>query len=319
MNGTVWVTNRTLNTVAAFDAATGVLRGSAAVGRAPIGITVPPETGKVYVSNENANTVSVLSALDLTVRKTVDTGPRPHHLIHHPSGRFVYVAEFGSNQIGVIDSRTDTRVAGFSASASSAARTHAVWATPDGKLYAVNEGSNDLAALDATTGQLLWTLPVGNRPSEVLATPDGRRAYVSVRNEDKVKVVALATRAIVGEALVGTQPDTLQLTDDGRILVVALRGTPAQVVFLDTSTLSVTTVNAGGTTTGHEWLSADSRFTFVAIEGPGDLGSVAVIDNATRKLVAMYPYPGGGRPHGVYWEARPRSQEQRELPVRVRF
>lgn len=31
------------------------------------------------------------------------------------------------------------------------------------------------------------------------------------------------------EALVGTQPDTLQLTNDGQTLVVALRGTPGAI------------------------------------------------------------------------------------------
>ena len=51
--GTVWVTNQTLNTVAAYDARTGRLLGTVAVGAKPIGIVAPPGTGKVYVSNES--------------------------------------------------------------------------------------------------------------------------------------------------------------------------------------------------------------------------------------------------------------------------
>lgn len=52
VSGLIWTTNRALNNVVRFDAATGVVRGSSPVERAPIGITVPPGTGKVYVSNE---------------------------------------------------------------------------------------------------------------------------------------------------------------------------------------------------------------------------------------------------------------------------
>ena len=55
-------------------------------------------------------------------------------------------------------------------------------------------------------------------------TADGRRGYVSVRGENKVKELDLRgdCPALTGrEAIVGTQPDTLQLTPDGRALVVA--------------------------------------------------------------------------------------------------
>ena len=304
LTGTLWVTNRTQNTIARYDAATGVVTRIAPVERAPIGILVPPGTGKVYVSNEGSNTLSVLSAGSMTLLKTIATGPRPHHMMYEPSGRFVYVAEFESHQVGVIDTQTDTRIAVLAASQSSAARTHASWPAREGVLYAVSEVSNELAAIDVRGRSLTWTLPVGNRPSEVLVTPDGRTVYVSIRNENKVKVVDLQRRVITGETVVGVQPDTLQLTTDGRTLIIGLRGVPAQLAFVDTTNLQVTWVEVGGTTTGHQWLTEDGRFTFVAVEGPGDLGSVAVVDNARRKLITAYPYPGGGRPHGTFYEVR---------------
>lgn len=304
LNGTVWVTNRSLNSIIRYNAATGVSTGSTAVERAPIGIVVPPGTGKVYVSNEASNTVSVLSASNLALLKTIPTGTRPHYMIYDPSGQFVYVTEFGTNQVALIDTRSDTRIAGLPASNSPDARTHGAWPGPGGMLYAVSEGTNELAAIDVGTRQIQWTVPIGNRPSEILVTPDGRTAYVSVRNENKLKVVNLQTRTITGETTVGTQPDTLQLTPDGRTLIVALRGIPAQLAFVDTATLQVTWVDVGGTTTGHQWLSEDGRFTFVAVEGPVGLGSVAAVDNVLRKLITVYPYRGGGQPHGVFYEPR---------------
>jgi YVTN family beta-propeller protein len=299
--GTVWVTNRSLNTVAAFDAATGRVLGVVGVGRRPIGIAAPLGAGKVYVADEGSNTVSVLAASGLARLKAIAMGPMPHHLFHDAAGRFIYVAEFGSNQIGVIDTTLDERVRGIVASANPAARTHAAWPAPDGRLYAAND-PDELAVIDGATGRLLWTLPVGRAPREVTVSPDGRLAYVSVRDEDKVKVVDLQSRTIVREVPVGTGPEQLIFMRDGRTLTITLRGVPAQVVFLDTATFQVTTVEAGGRTAGHHWLTPDDRYTFVALEGPVQLGAVGVIDNARRRLRTAYPYPGGGQPHGVYYQ-----------------
>jgi DNA-binding beta-propeller fold protein YncE len=147
----------------------------------------------------------------------------------------------------------------------------------------------------------------------VLVTPSGRIAYISIRGEDKIGVFRLAGAGPrkAAEVAVGDQPDTLQLTPDGKTLVVALRGTfpspsgtAARVDLIDTRSLRVTPVFIeGATTTGHQWLSPDGRYTYVAIEsaaGAPLAPGVAVIDNRSAEVVATWAYPGGGRPHGVY-------------------
>jgi hypothetical protein len=139
--------------------------------------------------------------------------------------------------------------------------------------------------------------------------PGGRRGYVSVRGENKVKELDVRGRCPVltgREAVGGTQPDTLQLTADGT-LVVTLRGTPAQISLLDTHTFAVRIVDIPGhMTTGHHWLSRSGRFSFVAVETPA---GVAVVDNGSGEVVAEHVYPnppGGSRAHGVFAVARTR-------------
>lgn len=300
-SGTLWVTNRSLNNVGVFDAGTGDLVATIAVGVKPIGVTAPHGTGKVYVSDEGSDTVSVISKESLSVVATIPLtrGSKPHHIGQSPNGKFVYVAEFGTNKVAVIATNTDTLAAEFITGAP-AARTHAVWVTRDGKtLYVTNSVTNEIAALDALTGEPLWSLPVGNNPSEILVTPDGKTAYVSVRNESMVKIIDLIERAITGATFIGTQPDTLQLTNNQQTLVVALRGIPAQVAYMDTDSLAVTWADLPGATTGHHWLSANGRYAFVALEGPG---RIAVIDGWDLSVAATYAYPGGGSPHGVFYE-----------------
>ena len=298
--GTLWVTNRALNNVALYDAATGNLIATVAVGRDAGDVTVAPGTGKAYVANEADNTVSVISLASRSVTKTISVGSRPHHIETSADGTRVVVGLFGTNKVAVIDTRTDA-VTEYAASTNPAARTHQAWPGSDGLVFAANEVTDDIVVIDTKTGAIVFSLSVGTRPSEVLVTEDGRTAYVSLRGENKVKVVDLVRRQVTGEVTVGTEPDTLQLTPDGRTLVVALRGRPAQVVFVDTFALRVTrTIDAAGagTLAAHHWLSRDARYTFVAFEGgtPG----VAVIENASGRVVRTDPYPGGGRPHGLH-------------------
>ena len=103
----------------------------------------------------------------------------------------------------------DQLVAEFITGAS-AARTHAVFATEDGEtLLVTNSVVNEVAALDAHTGAIQWSVGVGNNPSEGLAA-NRKFAYVTIRNENKVQAINLKNLAIEGEVAVRAQPDTIQ-------------------------------------------------------------------------------------------------------------
>jgi DNA-binding beta-propeller fold protein YncE len=315
--GTIWVTERTTggqSTVAAIDSLSGQERGIVPVGDAPIGITVPRGTGKAYSADENANQMSVIDEGSVTFIRPIDMGPgsRPHHLMASRNGRRIYVGEYGSNKVGVVDTRFDLNVVDFRASDVTGAKTHAVWITPNEKwLYAANEGPvqagpGTFSKLDARTGRLIWEQTVGNRPSEVLVNRG--RAFVSVRNDNVIRVydVRHGRHDLIGEAEADVMPDTLSLTNDKRTLIVGLRGTPARMAFVDTRTLATDYLSLPGVTTGHQWLSRNGRFTFIALEGspgpPPTPGHIAVVDNRSRELVTTYRYPNGKpRPHGVFF------------------
>jgi DNA-binding beta-propeller fold protein YncE len=315
--GTIWVTERTTggqSTVAALDSATGESRGIVSVGDNPIGITVPRGTHKAYSSDENADRLSVIDADDVTLIRTIPMGTNsgPHHMMASRNGRRIYVGEYHSNKVGVVDTRFDVNVVDFTASNNANFKTHAVWITPNERwLYATNEASpqtdrGTFSKLNARTGELIWEQEVGRRPSEVLVSRG--RAYVSVRNDNVIRVYDTrhGRHDFIGEAEANVMPDTLSLTNDKRTLIVGLRGTPAKMAFIDTRTLTTEYLSLPGVTTGHQWLSRNSRYTFMALEGsavpPTTSGQIAVVDNRSRELVTTYPYPNGKpRPHGVFY------------------
>jgi DNA-binding beta-propeller fold protein YncE len=267
---------------------------------------------KVYSSDEAANQLTIINADTVAFVGTVPmgTGSKPHHMMASEDGRYIYVAEFGFNTVGVVDTVLDENVVDLLASYISAAKTHAVWIDSNGKdLYATNEAtpSGTFSKIDVQSGGILWEEPVGNRPSEVLV--DRGTAYVSIRNENVIKLfdVTGADPVYKASAEANTMPDTLSLTNDKRTLIVGLRGSPARMAFIDTASLVTTYLPLPGGTTGHQWLSSDGRFTYIALETPGQ---VAVVDNRYRQLVTTYPYPNGlTRPHGVFYEP-PRNIEE---------
>jgi DNA-binding beta-propeller fold protein YncE len=310
--GTVLVTERQLGSVAALDGATGQVLWWSKTGASPIGVTQPRHTHKVYTSDEGSNRMSVFDLQTGALLTTIAMGLAPHHLMASPSGDLVYVGEFGQNTVGVVDTATDTEIAHFLSNPLAEARTHAVFIARNGvDLYATNTRVDraqpgDVSHIDATTGELLCNTGVGADPSEILVTRDGHIGYVSVRRENKVKELDLSGHCplLTGrETDVGIQPDTLQLTNDGRTLVVTLRNpAQAQITLVDTESFTSRIVTIPGhSTTGHHWLSADGRYSFVAVESPA---GVAVVDNHSGQTLADYPYPnppGGSRAHGLYF------------------
>jgi DNA-binding beta-propeller fold protein YncE len=315
VSGTVWAVERFdggPNTLAAFDAATGDVLGVVPLGRRPIGVTAPHGTGKVYTADERSNQMTVVSKDDLAIVKRIAIGPLPHHVMAAPNGEFIYVGEYGTNKVGVVDTSTDERVAEYTASSNPGAKTHAVWITNDGKeLYATNEGSvqsdtGTLSKLDPASGERLWEIPTGRRPSEVLVTPNRKTAYVTIRNDNQVKVydVSGAEPVPLGETFIGVQPDTMRMTNDGKTLVVGLRSIP-QLALMDTRTLAVRFVTFPGYgISGHQWLSANGKYTFVALESLvlDRPGAIAVVDNDSAQTLDLWTYPGGPWPHGVFYE-----------------
>lgn len=289
---------------------------------------------RIYVSNEDTNSVSVISRQTLAVVKTIAVGPKPHHLHVSADGRFVYVAEYGWHKVAAISTADDKPIAEspLVASRNDKATTHAPWATADGHfIHTANQfpkvGSFDVTgevgAIDATTGELQEERVFGTQgklPSEVLVRRNGRIAYITLRGSGTVEAWEtspprfLDTIDLNYEAGKSAEPDTIQLTPNGRQLIVTVRQRIAPNASMVKGVAliglgknnAVTHVEMATTTTGHHWLTRDGRYSFAAIEG-NPAAAAAVVDNRRGATVAYLPLPDSlpTRPHGVYFERDP--------------
>ena len=153
LHGTVWAVERFdggVNTLSAYDAATGEVLGTMPVGRRPIGVVVPRGTGKVYTADERSNQLTVVTKRSFAAGAPdvhrIPTGAFPHHLMASTNGRRLYVGEYGTNKVGVVDTRLDVARRGMGGQRATPRRRR----TPSGsrraaRLYATNEGTTQAA------------------------------------------------------------------------------------------------------------------------------------------------------------------------------
>jgi len=86
---------------------------------------------------------------------------------------------------------------------------------------------------------------------------------------------------------------------DGAKLFIGVRGSLAKAAVVDTKSLTVN-VNLPGTSTGHNAVSANGRFAFIAIVGRP--AGVAIVDLHSLSLAAFYRYPAWDNAHGLIFE-----------------
>ena len=306
-HGAVWVVNRDSGEVTIFDAASGAPLATIPTGAGAHEVAISRRAHEAYVTNELEDTISIVSTRTLASRK-IALGPRPHHAEPSRDGRTIVVGLVGSNRVATIDTET-TETREFASSANPGARAHSGYLSRDGEtIYVPHETGNEVTGIDTATGTI--ELSVGDivQASEVLPDRKERLLYVSARGEGKVKVIDLASRAVVGEVPVGTQPEGLLLARDGRTLIVSLRGTPAQLAFVDTKTLSlIGTVGLDevGTFGDLAAMSKNGRFVYATFDrGVAGVGGVYVVDVERRAVVDTWAYPGVGRPHGIAFSSK---------------
>ena len=88
-----------------------------------------------------------------------------------------------------------------------------------GKLYACNEGGDEIWVLDPATLALQATIPVGSHPHSCLFGADRRHLYVSDWGNRTVSVVDTEKGRRIREISVGLRPTDMALSPDGRLFV----------------------------------------------------------------------------------------------------
>ena len=185
-------------------------------------------------------------------------------------------------------------------------------------VYVTNEGSGALTVLDAATDSVIGTIAVGTRPRGVRVSDDGSRVYVALsgsprcpppmpdeecerlgadKTKDGIGEVDAATRRLVRVLPGGSDPETFDLSRDGRRIFVSNEDVDsASFVDVESGTI-IRTVPVGREPEGVR-LHPDGRTVWVTGETDHD---VTVLNTDTGSELARVPV--GRRPRDLVFSA----------------
>ena len=173
-------------------------------------------------------------------------------------------------------------------------------------MYVSNEDSGDISVIDTSSNRVVGSIRVGKRPRGMRVSPDGKTLYVALsgspkappgvdesklpapdRSADGIGVIDLRTHRLVRTLRSGQDPESFDVSRDGKTLYVSNEET-AQVSVVDVASGDVVrTVDVGHEPEGVT-IRPDGRVVYVACE---ESNAVDVIDVASNRVVASIPTP----------------------------
>jgi YVTN family beta-propeller protein len=193
-----------------------------------------------------------------------------------------------------------------------AACAHAPKAPSAPVVYVTDEEGGFVVAVDPVRAEVIARIAVGKRPRGTKVSRDGSRLFVALsgsprggpgideshlpppdRSADGIGVVDLATRKLAVTFQSGQDPETFDVSPDGKTLFVSNEET-AEMTALDTSSGAI----RGKASVGHEpegvTVRPDGKVVFVTSEQDGE---VTAVDAGA--LIVLAQIPTGRRPRSV--------------------
>jgi YVTN family beta-propeller protein len=212
----LYVTNTADETISVIDTSSLRVVKTLPAGRIPSVAVFTPDEKKAYIANVSGS----LSVID--VERTEVAGEVPGLkgaivLAVSRDGRKVYVARGFENTVGVVDTTVD-RVRSTIPAGKDA---HSVWITPDGRfVWVVNRLSNTISVVSTDRDRVVRTVRnVGDKPDILAFSPDGARAFVTLRgkaatgdpellsgSEPGLSVIDVAAGKVVAKVRLGGDP-----------------------------------------------------------------------------------------------------------------
>ncbi|TVP55940.1 MAG: YncE family protein [Gemmatimonadales bacterium] len=267
----------------AIEAGSGrLLADPVDLGRFPASLDVSPDGGYVAVANFNLHgrmepsNISVVRVDGMTEVGRIETCTMPHGSRVHPAGRRHYSVCMMDDQLVELDLLTlEVR------------RRYHLAAGAEGPLDPSDRGPHDPHGPHAghDMGHAASCSPTWVQP-----TPDGAFAWVVCNRSDELVEIDLESWTHRRRIATGRGPYNVDVTADGRILVVTLKQGDGVEFFELESGERLARLPTSTRVVHGIALSPDSRYAFISVEGIGsEPGKVDIFDLRALEVVASVP------------------------------
>ena len=154
-----YTSNGRLNNVTVFDLTTNAVITQIATGINPDAIMYEPFTKKIITCNGRSKNLSIIDPITNKLLDSIDVGGKPETAVSNGTGK-LYVNIEDKNEIVVVDLKTWTVEAHWPL-APAEEPTGLAFDKTTNRLFA-GCGNKFLAVVDAATGKVIETLPIGN-------------------------------------------------------------------------------------------------------------------------------------------------------------
>lgn len=213
---------------------------------------------RAYVTNESSGDLSIIDLATNTVVSTVPLGKRPRGLRPSADGRLLFVALSGSPVAGP--------------------------GVDESRLPPPDRSADGIGVVDLRKERLLRIIKSGQDPEQLTVGANGR---LFVANEDAAKATFIDTArgSIVAEVPVGSEPEGVTVTPDGREVWVTSEG-DGQVFAIDIPSAAVVAkIDVGHRPRSIAFLPDGSR-AFVTCENDA---AVSVVNAREHQFVKQIP------------------------------
>jgi DNA-binding beta-propeller fold protein YncE len=174
--GRGFVSNGQSSTVTIFDLKTLNTISQVPTGKKPDAIIYDPATSRVFAFNGGSNSATAIQAADGKVAGTVDLGGGPEFAVADGSG-YVYDNLEDESLVLKINSRT-LKIEQRWPTAPCASPSSMAMDRPSRRLF-IGCRSKVMAVMNADTGQVITTLPIGDHVDATAFDPDSRLIFNS--------------------------------------------------------------------------------------------------------------------------------------------
>jgi YVTN family beta-propeller protein len=235
----IYISNEADSTLDVVDGRTLRVMAKIPLSGHPNNISARPDGSRVYVAiRQGAGAVDVIDTASLTLAKTIPTDGGVHNTYVTPDGRYIIAGSIVGKNFTVIDADTEEPV--WVKEFDLGVRPMAFETNPDGstrRLFLQLSAFNGFAVVDFATREEtarieLPKLPPGKAPvltggnasHGMAVTSDNSVLVVDSRLNSAVYMYSLPDLTLIGSVDVGTSPDWVTLTPDGRTAYVANAG-----------------------------------------------------------------------------------------------
>lgn len=268
------------------------------VGKEPHHLMMTPDQKTLLIANAAGNDVVLMNPTTGELTGKIPNIIDPYQIGYSPNNKW-FVAN--GNRLDRVDIYAANGADLKLAKTIKLAKTPSHIAfTSDSKIAFITlQDSNQLAAIDLDTQNVLWVMPTGNVPAGLWMTPGDQYLLVGITGEDNVQVIDWKNRKEVKRIYTGKGAHNFRPLGDKKHVFVSNR------IASTISLLNMQTLEKVGDITGlpsgpdDMEITPDGKTMWVTFRFAKKAG---VIDIPTMKLATVIPV--GKSPHGVFFYPR---------------